>query len=141
VNDLALAYGIGALSGARSMLGPALVAHEGMPGYAERLLAAMATAEMLADKSPRIASRLDPLPLAGRVVAGALAAAGAAHRGRRVSAAVMGAAGALSAAYICYHLRRLATTKLGVPNAVAGLAEDALAIAAAGQIAKYRHAV
>jgi uncharacterized membrane protein len=130
MNDFALAFGIGAISGSRSMLGPTLVGHLRLPAAAQRALTAMAAGEMVADKLPWIPARTDSLPLAGRIGLGALAAAAAVRRDRRLIAGIAGAAGALVGTYAWYHLRRAATHRLGVPGVAAGLAEDALATAA-----------
>jgi uncharacterized membrane protein len=138
MNDLALAYGLGAVSGSRSMLGPALIGNRFLPVAAERLLQVMTVGEMFADKSARMPSRLEVVPLAGRAFTGALAAAGSAARGRRLRAALAGAAGAVTAAYVFYHLRRLATERLGVSNLVAGLAEDAIVTGAGALMLKHR---
>ena len=137
-----LAYGIGAVCGSRSLLVPALLANTsagpwplaGPLATAARsaggraLMAAMATAELLADKSVRIPARTDALPLGARVTTGALSALACARPSQRVPAAVAGAIGALTGAYLFFHLRRLATARLGVPAIMAGAAEDALAI-------------
>jgi hypothetical protein len=48
--------------------------------------------------------------------------------GRRFRAVAAGAAGAAWGTYGLFHLRRWATQRMGVPNAVAGLIEDALAV-------------
>ena len=130
MNHNARAYGIGALSGSRSMLGPAMVARRALSPTGRRLLALLALGEMVADKSAHIPARINALPLTGRLVTGALAAAAAGGRRRRLRGALLGAAGALSAAYACYHLRRLAHSRFGVPNVIAGVAEDALALGA-----------
>jgi uncharacterized membrane protein len=143
MKEFALACGIGAISGSRSMLAPALVTNtgHGLPwplqvrlgpfatsGTAGWVMALVAVAEMVADKSPAIPSRTEPAPLSGRMLTGAAAAAGCAPPGRRLRAAAAGAAGAAAATYGLYHLRRFVTTRLGVPDAAAGLAEDALAV-------------
>jgi uncharacterized membrane protein len=119
---------VGALSGSRSMLGPAMVANTALPAPLRPLVGLMAVGEMAADKDPRIPARTEPAPLAGRLVSGALTAAAIAAPGRGVVAAAAGAFGAAWGTYGLYHLRRLATQRLGVPNAVAGLVEDALAV-------------
>ena len=46
----------------------------------------------------------------------------------------MGAAGALAATYALFHLRRIATTRLRIPNVVAGMIEDAAALAAGAML-------
>jgi uncharacterized membrane protein len=122
-------YGlVGALSGSRSMLGPAMVANTALPAPLRPLVGLMAVGEMAADKDPRIPARTEPAPLAGRLASGALTAAAIAAPGRGFVAAAAGAVGAVWGTYGLYHLRRLATERLGVPNAVAGLVEDALAV-------------
>jgi uncharacterized membrane protein len=94
----------------------------------------LSAAELAADKLPSIPRRTLPLPLAGRAASGAFVGQAAARRGGLVPALV-GAAAAVAAAFAAYHLRRLATDRLGVPNVVAGLAEDALALAAGAALA------
>ena len=137
-----IAYGIGAVCGSRSLLAPALIANTSSRPWAlggplaaaaslplgRAVMTAMATAELIADKSGRIPPRTDALPLAGRLATGALSAAACAHPTQRVPAAVAGALGAYTGTYLVFLLRRFATTRLGVPNVVAGAAEDALAI-------------
>jgi uncharacterized membrane protein len=130
MRELAIACGIGAVSGSRTMLGPALVARRVLPPAARRLVETMAAGELVADKSSRIGNRTDALPLAGRVIMGAIAAGAYAPRRRRMRAALMGAAGALVGTYAWYHLRHALTTRLGATNAVSGLLEDALAMGA-----------
>jgi uncharacterized membrane protein len=129
MKDLILFGLVGAVSGSRSMLGPAMVANTALPLPLRPLIGLMAVGEMAADKDPRIPNRTDPAPLAGRLMSGALTAAAIASPGRRYRAAAAGAVGAVWGTYGLYHLRRLATGRLGVPNAVAGLVEDALAVA------------
>jgi uncharacterized membrane protein len=130
MRDLVLFGLVGALSGSRSMLGPAMVANRALPAVLQPVVGLMAMGEMAADKDPRLPARTQPLPLAGRLVTGALTAAAIAAPGRGLRAAVAGAVGAAWGTYGLFHLRRLATERLGVPNAVAGLVEDGLAVAA-----------
>jgi uncharacterized membrane protein len=137
MNELARAAAIGALSGSRTMLGPAVVARQVLPASAASFIATMAFGELVADKSARIGNRTDPLQLAGRVAMGAVAAAGADRR-HKFRSALVGAAAALAAAYGCFHLRRLATRRFGVPNVMAGVVEDALALGVAGRVLRLR---
>lgn len=149
-----LPYGIGALSGSRSMLGPAIAANaaghtahpltgtlaaaaSGAPGAA-RATIALAAGEMLADKSARIGSRTDTLPLIGRVASGSLSAAALAPGGRRLQWAAAGALGALTATYALFHLRKFAGARLHAPDAVLGLVEDAAAVAAGVMLMRRR---
>ena len=98
MRELAVACGIDVLTGSRTMLGPALVARHVLPPAASRMVGMMAAGELVADKSSRIGNRTDPLPLAARVVLGAMAAGANASRRRRLQATLMGAAGALAGA-------------------------------------------
>lgn len=134
MNELARTWRIGALSGSRTMLGPAVVAQQRLRAPVARLLATMAAGELMADKSARIGNRTDPLPLVARVVMGALAAGGQARGRHRLSGAVVGGTAALVVAYGCFYLRRFATTRFGIPNVVAGLLEDAVALGAAATL-------
>ncbi|MGH9310283.1 MAG: DUF4126 domain-containing protein, partial [Vicinamibacterales bacterium] len=72
---IVIAGALGAVSGSRSMLAPALVARAHHASPAAPILALLAGGEMMADKMPFIPSRTDALPLAGRIVSGALAGA------------------------------------------------------------------
>lgn len=145
MRDLVLAYGIGAVCGARSMLGPALVANAAAPRHAPAgdpisgaintpgtgwLTLALAAGEMLADKSASIPARTTPLPVIGRLATGALSAAACAPRGERTRWAAAGTLGALTGTFALFHLRRLANQQLHAPNVALGLAEDALAVIA-----------
>ena len=133
MRELARSATIGAVSGSRSLLAPALVGQSVLPSPARTLLMLMSAGEIVADKTPTIPARTDTLPLTGRLVLGAAAAAGATKR-HRIQAAVMGAAGALAATYALFHLRRIATTRLRIPNVVAGMIEDAAALAAGAML-------
>jgi uncharacterized membrane protein len=147
-----LAYGVGAVCGSRSLLAPAIITTTsagpwppgGPLGAAARLpggralMVAMAAAELMADKSARIPARTDVLPLAGRAVTGAMSAAACARPNQRIPAALVGAIGALTGAYAFFHLRRLATSRLGLPDVVAGAAEDAVAIGLARAMMRCR---
>lgn len=140
---------LGALSGLRSMAGLAAVGHglaqreSPTRGLAGRLLGRPAVAgalrfaamgEVVADKMPFMGPRTDPLPLAGRVAFGALAAGvgAGARRQSRIVAAIIGGAAAFAAAHAAYHLRRDLTQR-GLPDPIVALAEDVTALEAACQ--------
>ena len=144
MNELVFSSAIGGISGSRSMLGPALIVRnlplalprprQSLRGAlaspaVRRLITVLAAGELVADKSARIPSRTDAVPLAGRAVSGAMAAATLARPGHRVRAAVAGAAGAVVAGYALRNLRKTLTAR-GMPNMLAGLVEDAVAIGA-----------
>jgi uncharacterized membrane protein len=125
---------IGAISGSRSMLGPALAVP---PGAGKVVASTLAVGEMAADKDPRMPDRTEPVPLTGRMISGAVAAAALADRRHRLQAAAAGAAGAVIGTFAFYHLRQLMTTRLGMAGATAGFVEDALAVGS-GMLLKRR---
>jgi uncharacterized membrane protein len=126
---------LGAMTGVRSMSGAAALARArgGALGGATALLA---LGEMIADKTPVVGARIDPLPLAGRAVMGAVVGAAIAHEtdANRLFGALLGASAAVAAAHIAYHLR----TRAPMGNMIAGLLEDAAVVAAgAGAIRRW----
>ncbi|MGZ3457591.1 MAG: DUF4126 family protein, partial [Archangium sp.] len=140
--------GFGVLAGMRSFSAPAVLSYqlareptEAPEGRAHvlaskrtsRALAVLAAGELIADKTPWIPSRISPSALVGRALLGALTGAAVAAPHRRPSAgrALLGAAAAVASSFAFYKLRQLATRRLGLPNGVAGLVEDA-AVAALG---------
>jgi uncharacterized membrane protein len=131
---------LGAATGLRSQVGVASVvtrAHPGLPStlrhpWARRLVLVAAAAELVVDKLPGTTSRLAPRGIIPRLALGALAA-GLSAQTRQESWLPAGAVGAASAAVsarIGHDVRaRLARHAPDLPVA---LAEDAVAIAAAG---------
>jgi uncharacterized membrane protein len=130
MNPFVTSFALGAISGSRSMLAPALVARAAGASPRTRLLATLAGSEMVADKLPFIPARTRALPLAGRLASGAIAGSALCSGRHRIACALAGAAGAVAAAYALARLRQFMTVERGVPNAVAGLCEDALAVGA-----------
>jgi uncharacterized membrane protein len=141
--------GFGVLTGMRSFSAPALLSHplsreprevpEGRAHAlasprASRVLAVLAASELAADKLPWLPARTSPPALVARALSGAITGAAVAAPHRRLSAgrALLGAAAAVASSFAFYKLRRLATRRLGLPNAVAGLMEDAVAVALGG---------
>ena len=144
-NDVWKAEGFGVLAGMRSIAAPAFLSHElsRKPGKAlKRALPAltskkvsqrlrlMALGELVADKSSKTPARIAPKILVGRILTGAITgAAGSRERkGAKVGLAVVGAAAAIASSYFFYGFRTLASDKLRVPNLLAGLIEDGLAL-------------
>lgn len=141
------AAGVGALAGMRSVAAPALLSRELGRGrvrvgrgaaarffsapITSRTLGLLAAGEMAADKAPWIPARIDPVPLAGRALLGALGGALVASRlgGASSTAAILGGATAVGVATAMYALRRLARRRLPVPDTVLGLLEDGLVFA------------
>jgi uncharacterized membrane protein len=142
--NYACAATIGAVSGLRSMTGPAIIATAararelkvdgtalawfGSPKAAP-VVTALAVGEMIADKLPFMPDRTRPGSLAGRAITGALCGyAVFSPRGRRkaVMGAVVGASAALAASWAGFEYRRRAP----MPSFVAALIEDVVAAAA-----------
>jgi len=141
--NYACAAAIGAVSGLRSMTGPAIVAtaaktrrlkvHRTPLSWFESpkalpIASALAIGEMIADKLPFMSDRIKPGSLAGRAVAGALCGyAVFSPRGKReaVIGAVVGASAALAASWAGFEYRRRAP----LPPIASALLEDAVAAA------------
>jgi hypothetical protein len=129
---LARATALGIAAGARSSLavgGPVLSGRGGKAGVAAAVLV---STELVADKSPAVSSRLQPGPLAGRVVGGGLGAAALA-RGRDDAgaagtslAAIAGAGGAWVGAVAGAGWREAAAARGWTWQA--GLVEDFVAL-------------
>jgi len=142
--NYACAAVMGAVSGLRTMTGPAVIAtaararHLKVDGTvlswfaspkAASLISALAVGEMIADKLPFMPDRTKPASLAGRAVTGAFCGYTVfSPRGRRDAAigAVVGASAALAASWAGLEYRRRAP----MPALVSALIEDVLAAAA-----------
>jgi uncharacterized membrane protein len=86
--------------------------------------------EMFVDKLPVAPSRTSPLPLLGRAASGALVGAALFASGGRqmMTGGVMGAVSAVAAAYATERLRLQIAERLGIPDFVVALSEDALVL-------------
>jgi uncharacterized membrane protein len=132
---------LGAATGGRSMTGLAGVALTTPAGTGggwlgrlaspggRVLVVAAAAGELVADKSPKIPSRLAPVPLAARVALGALAAAALARRDHAPAGLPVALAGAatVGGSVAGAAWRRAIPQRDGLPL-VAAIAEDAAAI-------------
>jgi len=116
---------LGALTGMRSMAGPATLAFR-KGGAAKGVVAAIAAAEMVADKTSIVGDRTDAIPLGGRALMGAVVGALIARddRGSMLLGSLLGAAAAVIAAHLAYQVR----TRLPVSSAAGGVLEDAMVI-------------
>lgn len=125
---------LGAVTGMRSMSGLAALTRG--RGTVQGLAAAMALGEMLADKTPFVGDRIDPLPLAGRAVMGAVVGGLIAREEHANVAAgsLVGAAAAVLAAHAAYRIRK----RLPIPGAVAGLLEDAVVFGVTALVTRRR---
>jgi hypothetical protein len=134
---LARTVALGAISGARSMSGLAAVARRSGSRFAP-LAALLWLGETLADKSPAIGDRTEPVPLAGRAVLGGVVGGLAAREAgaSTVGGALIGAGTAVVAAYLALSVRR----RLPLSPWAGGLAEDAV-VAAIAACCAGRHTV
>lgn len=135
-----LAAMLGAATGIRSTAGLATLAvgppFPGSPGrgmrsdLVRRVLEVAFVAEVVADKLVPLPSRTDAVPLAGRALLGAAAAAAGARwiGGSRLGAAVVGSTMAVGAAWLATAGRTAARAR-GIVDALPALAEDATVIA------------
>lgn len=132
---------IGIVAGARSSLPFALLSRRGVAGsglaaralrhpWAGPLTTLAVGGEMVGDKLRATPSRLDGVPLGGRVVVGAVAGSAlGGERGSALGGAVLGAVGAVLGAYGLYHARRLVVDRTPLPDAAVGALEDSLILA------------
>jgi uncharacterized membrane protein len=148
---------LGFACGLRSMTGPAMLALNRGENECEacqpallrwmrsdlgrRGLVAAALGEAILDKTPLVPARTTPGPLAGRVFCGGLSGfllARASDRKGRASLAIAGAVaggiGGFVGSFAGYHARRTATERLGLPDALVALVEDATAVAVARSV-------
>jgi uncharacterized membrane protein len=141
-----LTFLFGCVDGLRSLTPPALVcwpAHLGWLHFAGTRLAfinhrstlivftLLAVIELIADKLPTTPARTAPPGLIARIFLGGACGLGLAiSGGRSVSFSVpLASIGAIVGAFVGYHSRRLVVSKAHVPDLVAAVAEDVIAIA------------
>jgi hypothetical protein len=135
------AAGLAAITGSRTMLGPALAARGRAPRWLRVFAYLAAAVELAGDKLPRVPDRTSALPLAMRGVSGALVARRLVRpRGRAASGAALalGAAVAGASAFTGLRLRRALTRRLGggaSAGALAGALEDAALLVVGSRIA------
>jgi uncharacterized membrane protein len=139
------ALGLGAISGLRSLSGPAFVSRAASRGGlnldgtplaflgSRRLSTAlllMELGELAGDKLPVAPSRTALPPLLGRAASGGVVGAAVfVSEGRRATTgAALGASAAIAAAVAGERLRALAVEKSGLPGPVVALAEDAIVL-------------
>jgi uncharacterized membrane protein len=139
------AMGLGAISGLRSLAGPAFVSRAASRGRlnvegsslaflgSKRLSQALTVAalgELVGDKLSITPSRTSPPVLLWRAVSGALVgtASFAPDGCRTTTGAVLGSSAAIVAAIAGERLRALAGRKTGLPDPLVALAEDAVVL-------------
>jgi uncharacterized membrane protein len=116
---------LGALTGMRSMAGPAALAFRDN-SVLKPVVGVLAAAELIADKTSFVGNRIDAAPLAGRAVLGALVGGIVAHEehGNIAFGGLMGAAAAIVAAHLAFAARR----RLAGSSMAGGFVEDALVL-------------
>lgn len=153
MNDALLrAAGLGAITGLRSMAGLAAVSREladrrRLGRHASRIehwladdtvasaLTVMAAGEIVADKMPGVPARVSPMPLLARGIIGTLLGAVAAGHRQRPAGALIGGAAALVGSYAGWFFRAEVQRATMLPDAAAALAEDAIAVRGALELA------
>lgn len=128
---------LGAVSGIRSMAGPAFAARRfGSRRGLARALTFLAANEFFVDKLPGIPPRTHPLSLAARAVSGALVASvGPGNRRERIVRGILGAGSAVATAFAFTRLRGVALRRSKTFGTLVALGEDALVILAQRRIA------
>ena len=140
-----LAFGIGVVSGLRSMTAPAAVAWAAKLGWlklsaspfafmgstaAVALFSLGAIGELIADKLPQIPKRTAALPLVARIVFGGLCGACLCASASQsiVIGAICGAIGGIIGAFAGYEIRRRLVINLKMRDIPVALVEDIIAI-------------
>ena len=141
--SLSQTLGLGAISGLRSMSGPASVSRATRDGrisvegtrlafLASPRVAAVLTifqaGELVGDKLPFTPSRTALPPLLGRAAAGALVGAAVSEGERPVANALLGAGAAVAAAFAGENLRAALGSRTGLPDPPLAVAEDAVVL-------------
>ena len=140
--SISRALGLGAISGLRSLSGPAFVSRTASRGDLDldrtvfaflgsprisKALVLMELGELVGDKLPITPSRTSLPPLLGRAASGALVGAAIfVSEGRRATiGAALGSSAAIVAGFAGERLRSLTVEKTGLPDPVVAFAEDA----------------
>jgi uncharacterized membrane protein len=142
---LARAFGIGVITGLRSLTAPAAVSWAAHleeldlqdtrlaflgEAPAPYLFTALALAELIGDKLPQAPSRKAPGPFIGRILLGALSGAAlcTAARHSPLAGALLGGLGAVAGTLGGYEARTRLVETLHAPDFEIALLEDAVAI-------------
>ena len=143
---LLVSFLIGVVAGLRSLTAPAVVAWAAHRRWLELrysplaflhspaawiIFAALALAELVADKLPATPSRTQLVGLIVRFVTGGLSGAAVSVAGAHSLAlgAILGAIGGIAGAFAGYQVRTRLVSALKVPDFVIAILEDAFAIA------------
>jgi len=145
---LLLAFGIGVITGLRSLTSPAVVAWAAHRGWlnlqgtslsflgstaAVATLTILAVVELVTDKLASTPARTKPLGLSARILLGGLSGAAVALAGRQsaVVGCALGAVGGVVGGFVGYQVRTGLVRALKVPDFVIAVLEDLVAVAGA----------
>ena len=145
---LLLAFGIGTVTGLRSLASPAVVAWAAHRGWlnlqgaslsflgstaAVVTLTILAVVELVTDKLASTPARTKPLGLSARILLGGLSGAAVALAGRQSAAfgCALGAVGGVVGGFVGYQVRTGLVRALKVPDFVIAVLEDLVAVAGA----------
>ena len=149
-SELARSFLLGITAGMRSQMPLALVAYAARQGQVSvgsgqpwrwlrsskigAITGVLAMGELVGDKLPATPSRLEPGPLGGRLVIGAVAGAAVMPGNRRSRAlgALLGVVGAATGAYGGYQARALLGRSGNLPDPFWGVVEDGVAVGISG---------
>ena len=124
-STLAAASLLGLATGMRSFLPLAVLSMtHARSRWLRALLVPLAATELVGDKLPRTPSRLAPVPLAFRIVAGGLGAVWLTRPRRRAPLVLAGAAGALAGAVLGFRARTRLPSITGTSDLPWALLED-----------------
>jgi uncharacterized membrane protein len=134
--NYASAAALGAISGLRSLSGPAVVASRLGSKNTAHLVEALAVTEFVADKLPFMPDRTRPASLAFRALSGAAcgyALAKSKHRtnDQKWMSAIVAGTAAIAASYAGLQFRR----RVRIPPVFAALVEDALTVGSGAAVA------
>jgi uncharacterized membrane protein len=145
---LLLAFGIGIITGLRSLTSPAVIAWAAHRGWlnlqgsslsflgstaAVATLTILAVVELVTDKLASTPARTKPLGLSARILLGGLSGAAVALAGRQSAAfgCALGAVGGVVGGFVGYQVRTGLVRALKVPDFVIAVLEDLVAVAGA----------
>ena len=148
------AFFVGIIAGMRSMSAPALMSDHFSKEHSREfedstlsflasptsaaVFKTLAVGEMAADKTPFVPDRIAAPSLAFRAVSGLVCGAAicSAERERADIGAAVGGASAVASTFAFYYLRREIGSRLGLPDPILGVSEDALVVALSSAVFK-----
>lgn len=126
---------LGAITGMRSMAGPAALAFP-QGGFLRAITGVLSAGELAADKTTIVGDRIDAVPLMGRAMMGALVGGVIASENDSniLVGGLVGATAAVAAAHLAYRIRR----SLPMSSVMGGLLEDAVVLGIGARYAQRR---